>query len=123
MGMVTVKHILVIVLGLFVSGCYQDYLDDPFYNSKKDTAYPIRMKDNAFVGVPTMTGDLIGCIPTLPFYPIYAVMSDKYMDDQESTHTLKSIYGFVPRVVGWIVGAPFRLVKWTFFDIWFKPGY
>jgi hypothetical protein len=66
-------------------GCYTDYLDDPYYNVKSDTTYPIEMKNNAFVGGPTMMGDLLGCALTLPFTPIYFALLDDTQDDEVPT--------------------------------------
>lgn len=114
------KIILVLVLFLSV-GCYESYLDDPFYNVNSETTYAIEVKNNAFVGGPTMAGDLVGCAITAPFLPIYFPLKEKYQDDTDKTNSLNTAYGIVPRFIGKGVAFPFRFIKYAFYDLWFYP--
>lgn len=104
-----------------MGGCTEAYLDEPFYHHNCETTYPIRYKDNLFVGVPTMTGDLIGCVAVFPFSPAYLVMIDNYKNDEDATQSVKASFGFIPRVCGYVVGTPFRFAKWVVYDYWVYP--
>jgi len=102
-------------------GCYKDYLDDPIYNNNRPTVYAEPSKDNFFVGIPTMVGDLIGCGLTVPFLPIYFPLEEKYQDDEDAYNTLHTTYSAIPRFTGNLVAWPLRLVKYICYDMWYHP--
>jgi hypothetical protein len=117
-----IKKYFLVLACFFLGGCWQSYLEEPFYHNASETAYPIRVKDNAFTGIPAMTGDLVGCALEVPFTPVYFILKDRYLDDQDSTQSLKATYGFLPRIMGRVFSTPFRIVKWALYDNWVYPG-